>query len=379
MTTLLKKIKLSATTCSAIGLDVGPTTIRAAQLERDQNRWVVTRLAQWSRRDSEAGLQSSDGFAKRIRRALIQADYQGRRVLAGLSVPELEVHALEVPNRGDMESSDRFGEALAWELRRVMNVAADDSALSYWRVPPSQTTRTTAIGVAAKKQHVQAVNTLVAAMGLDCECVDATACALARVGTMLRTRADVEPNSIWGVLDVGQRMMRLAVCVNHSPVLVRALGNGGAAWTQSIAAALGVSEDAAEFHKRDHGIAASNAISTADSAKNQNQQADEIAVMIQNILSHDLNQTAQEIERSYEYVMRCYPERNADELILVGGGAATIGLDRFLAQKLGIKVRSLDSIIRDQPSALTVAAHIRESLDPYAAAIGLAIEEEMIS
>jgi len=373
MSPLLHRAGLKGTVVSPIGLDVGPRNIRAAQLERSGHFWRVLRTACWSKREDEIGTHASDGFTRRIGRMLQQGEFHGRRVIAGLSVPELEVHSLEIPDRGNSEPGGTFDQAVRWELQRVMSIAEDSAATSYWRLPASAGTRNTAIGVAAQASEVDAVSELAESLGLDCERVDATACALSRLGSVLRGRPDVDQQAVWGVLDVGYRMLRLVVCVGESPALVRILGHGGQAWTESVAGALGLSAEAAEVHKRDYGIDSPRApTGEADSPE----PSTEIATMIRSILNADLEAAVGEIERSYEYVMRCYLDRGAGELLLVGGGADMKGLNGYLTEKLGVEVQRIDDIIQTPGAPVSASPSIRESLGPYACAIGLAIEPE---
>ena len=374
MSVLQRQLGLRSTVISPVGLDVGPRNVRAAQLLRSGHHWTVVRLNEWPTRAAEAGDHHSDGFARRVRRSMQQVEYQGRRLTAGLSVPEVQIYPLEVPGRSDAADGQEFAQAVGWELQRVMTTTFDDAAVGYWRTPTGSASRTTAIGVVAARHQVNLVADLADGLGFDCERVDATACALARLGALLRRHPNADPRAVWGVLDVGYRMQRLVVGVEECPVLVRTLGQGGQGWTQAVAASLGLSPEAAEIHKQDHGIApAANHAAQGDGPTPYSH----IAKMILSILHADLDAAVAEIERSYEYVMRCYPERPAAELLLVGGGAAMKGLDRHLAHELGIDVLRLDDVLGRPGTPMTVQnIDLHRPLGRFAGAIGLAIDAE---
>lgn len=165
-------------------------------------------------------------------------------------------------------------------------------------------------------------------------------------------------------------MLRLLVAVDETPVLVRNLGTGGDSWTSSVAESLQLSSEAAEIHKCDYGIA-------PRSEHDSNDPLSEIAGMIYKILRGDLDLVAAEIERSYEYIMRCYPDRPAGNVLLVGAGADLKGLDTFLAKKLGVNVTTLNQAVDQSDGALVYDQPSRKSLNPFGAAIGLAIEPEL--
>ena len=138
---------------------------------------------------------------------------------------------------------------------------------------------------------------------------------------MLTHRTDSE---IWGMLDIGHRQSRLALCVENVPVLVRDTGPGGDAWTERIATSLSISHRAGEIHKIEHGIATGQRERAGDGAA-----TDELATMILGILRGDLTEMATEIKRSYEYVLSCYPNRQIADLVLTGSGALLKNLPAF--------------------------------------------------
>ncbi|MEE9294756.1 MAG: cell division FtsA domain-containing protein [Phycisphaerae bacterium] len=371
---------------SPIGLDVGPRCLRAAQLGRVDGQWRILRLAQWNRREAETGTGISPGFARRIQQALDQDGFRGRRLVVGLSIPDVELHTLEIPDRGDLSDAGKFADAARWELQRVSGIAPEQAASGYWRVPAGDGTRTTARGAVARREDVVALCELARSTRLDCERVDATSCALSRLGSLLRRRSGADPQEVWSVLDVGSRMLRLVVAVGEVPVLVRNLGVGSQDWTRNVAESLQLSPEAAEIHKCDYGIATG---SLRVGARGMNPAAREdpssqIAAMIFNILRGDLDLIVAEIERSYEYIMRCYPERPAGAVLLVGAGADLKGLDRYLAEQLGVDVTPLEqavqqpdgSLIVDQIAGARILSRTHQSLNAFGCAIGLAINTE---
>ncbi len=364
--TLLQKIVDRRTLVSPIGLDIGPTVVRAAQLERREERdWVVRRLTTIKRRDSETGITVSEGFSVRLRDTLREHGFQGYRVVAGLTTPEVELHSLELDAQGGM--GDKFANAVRWELERVMNSTETNTVTDYWKVPPTKMSRITAIGVVAPATHVQAATDIVHGMGMDCEQIDATICALSRLGSLIRRCRGDDPDGIWGMLDVGRRSLRLVLCAGDVPLLVRTLGSGCNSWSQSIAESLGISPEAAEVHKCQYGI------DTAQPDSDDASPEKEIASMIFDILRAELELVVSEVERSYGYAMHCYPDRAAGDMFLVGGGAPMSGLAEFLKSRLGIDVELIGDLVRGSGGSFSPDTGTGDSIGDYAAAIGLAI------
>jgi type IV pilus assembly protein PilM len=367
-TSLMPRISRRMAT-SAVGLDISPRAIRAAQLEYGGNRWRIVRLSSWLRRESENGQATAEGFARRVKKSLRQADYKGRRTVVGISAPEVELHALEIPDHGELRDDSKFDEAATWELERVSGVSREDAMTSYWRVPPCKASRTTAMGVVARADDVAKASQFAQTIGLECESVDATACALSRLGAALRRSRDTTGQSIWSVMNVGHRTLNIVVNVDETPVLARSVGTGSQQWTSSIAKVLGLSDEAAESHKLDFGID-QNTDSTQEPVNR------EIASMVFNALRTDLNGIVNEVERSYEYVMRCFPNATVEGVLTVGGGADLRGLTGFLADKLGVEVRGLSDEVKLPGAAIMNSVSMKASLNPFGCAIGLAIEAE---
>jgi Tfp pilus assembly PilM family ATPase len=365
---------------SPIGLDVGPTAARAVQLGRWDGAWNLVGASTWplNRKDTPGdGLGLLQG---RVRRALQHQEFAGKVFVVGLSQPDLELHALELPQPSDGPPDEQIESAARWEIERLSSLEGQSVQTAHWWLPKGRGSRTTAIGVAVPEAKVRQLWDACTRAGAVCRRIDATACALARAGAALRPPG---PDEVWAVLDIGARTVRLTICVDRVPVLVRSLEGGGDAWTHQIAAALQIGTEAAELHKCDCGIRPTGVQGSGGSGAttdDDNEPAwSELAGMIFAALRPDLERIAAEIERSYEYILQSYPGRAAADLILAGGGAALKRLDTYLANRLGISVRCADAYLEDGGSTLQVdptLGRMRQPISTCLSAVGLAISPE---
>jgi len=177
------------------------------------------------------------------------------------------------------------------------------------------------------------------------------------------------------------------LCLDDTPILVRTAGAGGNAWTQRIADALQVSFKAAEIHKRDHGIALTGRVLVRESilAPTDEGARSELASLILGAVRADLNDLAAEVKRSYEYVLSCYPGRQAADLVLCGGGSGLHNFPEFLANALGIPVQRASSYLQGDSCRLRFVSErvgrrdqggsVHTPLEVLAVAVGLAISE----
>ena len=100
-----------------------------------------------------------------------------------------------------------------------------------------------------------------------------------------------------------------------------------------------------------------------------------LGAIILSALRGDLNALANEIKRSYEYVLGCYRSYAAADLILVGGGAALRNLPEFLCDALGIRARRASDYLTDEACAIAAEGDAREGFDEVALAVGLSLED----
>lgn len=381
--------KAGRKTLSPIGLDIGQTGARAVQLRRSGDGWSLAAAQHWPLRRTEDRAGGVAGLEDRLGRALRQKDFAGRAIVVGLSQPDLELHALELAETPDSQGKqDQLDSAARWEIERLSRFEDRAIEAAHWRLPQGRGTRTSALGVAAPKETISGIWELCRKAGGDCRRIDALPCALSRAGAVLRP---AESHEVWGVLDLGARAVRLVLCVNGIPVVARSLHSGGAEWTEKIAELLKVSPESAELHKCDHGIRTGTtqprgsgppAAGVSPQPPGEDGPLAELAGMIFAALSSDLDRVTREVERSYEYVLQCYPGRKAADLILAGGSAALRNLDTYLADRLGIPVLRAEKYAEQSGSLLRVdgaASQLRPAAGGLAAclgAVGLAIDPE---
>ncbi len=348
--------------------------MRAVQLTRAGDRYALSSAAAHEHQGADSGDVGVDrvltgaALAAGIQSCLRKATFHGHRTVAALNPPAVEFFTLELPAAVLAEGATDATRVVRWEAERLTNAPIDDVETGHWPLPPTKASAPNAIGVAARRDRVSQTLAGCAQAGLRCVAVDAGAVALTRLGTILNTWSS---QAVWGVLDIGYEEARLVLCVDGVPVLVRRAGAGGNAWTARIADLLQLSIQGAEVHKREHGIAR-----TARGVRRepQNPPASEVASILLGALRGDLKDLASEVKRSYEYVLGCYPDRHAADLMLVGGGAAMKNLPEFLGSMLGIQVRRASDYLGDDACRLSIvecrASNVECLVSPCQSTIG---------
>lgn len=354
-----------------IGIDLGSTGVRAVQLQTLDDAWEVVHVAR-----SELGLPGDPGaavdrneLAQRLKQCITGESFNGRSVNAAVQPPDIEFHPLELPDAVIQPNNQEAREIVRWELSRLMKDAPEQVEVDYWMLPRAQSSGPNAIGVGARRQPIVDLLGLCHGVGLNCVCVDATATALQRFGLHLKTW---NPRDVWGVLDLGYRQSRLILSVGATPVLTRDVGSGGHAWTNQIAETLQVSAKTAEVQKREHGIALTGRGIRPDS---EQPPATELAGIIFGALRAQLGELTGEIKRSYEYILSRHGVGEAGDLVLVGGGACLERFPDYLAQSLGISVKTAGDYLGQPGCRIRFASAQGIRLERLAVAIGVSIEE----
>lgn len=363
----LKKLRPRAST---IGLDIGARTVRAVQLVCSGSTYSVEQVGRQSwHLNEDREEQGPPQVGNSLARCVSGANFRGKRVHTAMNTPELEVHAIELPEGVVQSSAEEVERIVQWEVQRLTTHEHESIETRHWHLPKARPSVPNAIGVAALTKTVADAVNLCRDAGLTCTCVDVAAAALVRFGSIIAVWPE---NCVWGILDLGFRRTRLVVCMDDVPVLIRDVGTGGAAWTLRIAEELQVSEKSAEVHKCDAGIGMGE---RGCREGGDGPPLKELGGILAGILKNDLRVIATEIKRSYEYVLNCYGGREAGMLVLVGGGAALQNLPENLTDALGIEVQRGSQVAAGTASRLEHARIKSVHLDEYALAIGLAIED----
>ena len=354
-------------THTQMGLDVGEMAVRIVQLKGNGAGVQISSAAVSERRgDGADGAASVERLGRCIAECVREEPFQGRNIIVGLNPPAIEFHTLELPAAVLGKPGTNIGQMILLEVGRLLNESLEDVEARHWVLPPTSNPAPNAIAVTARHRIIAELLDACRSAGLSCRRIDAGAVALSRFGALLKAWAS---DQLWGVLDIGACRCRLVLSLDGVPVLVRNAGSGGNTWTERIADALQVSAAAAEVHKRDCGIGI-----TGRGVRHGAEVAPsrELASILLGALRGELNDLAAEIKRSYEYVLGCYPNRRAADLVLVGGGAAMRNLPEFLGRALGIPVRRASDYLDGESCRVRHLSAKRYPLELLASAVGLA-------
>ena len=158
------------------------------------------------------------------------------------------------------------------------------------------------------------------------------------------------------IVDIGDRKTTMAAFREGIPCFVSSVPICGQSMTLNIAGSLGISQKEAENMKMTHGIA----------SPVEGDVLLKILVPMVDVLGNEIKNAIQCITRDLGY------SSDVHEIVLAGGGAATKGLSKYLANMTGCRVVVANPLTNLEMSPEELRAG-RGSLLRYATAIGLAL------
>jgi type IV pilus assembly protein PilM len=303
---------------TAIGLDIGSSSVRAAQVTVTKGQVVLDRFGQVALppgvvRDGEVA--DADAVAEAIKELWSTAKFSKKDVVIGISNQKVFVRLIDIPWMPAAELKT----SLKYQVSDLVPMPIDEAVLDFValeEVVTDSSRHLRGLLVAASQDMVLGAIRAAQKAGLRAKTVDLTAFAV------LRAAGTSDPMGLAGpeaVVDVGSKVTNIVVHEAGVPKFVRILLLGGDDVTTSIVERLGIPTIEAESLKRDPGVLLNP--QTQDAAR---------------IIDAALNEFVDEVRGSVDYFLATSGSRPLSRLTLSGGGSLASGL----AERLAAAVRT---------------------------------------
>lgn len=310
----------------AIGLDIGSSAVRVAELERRPR--AKPRLVRFGERPLPLGavvdgdVVEPEVVAQSLRQLWSDAGVKGRDVAVGLASQRVTVRQIELPELPDNELDD----ALRLQAEDQLPMPVDQALLDYvvvGRSPAGEDERKLQLLlVAAEREMVERLLAAVTAAKLRPVLVDLDAFAL------LRSLADVpgRGGDTAMIVDVGAAVTKIAVHRGGEPLFVRMVRLGGGAATRQLQTVLELSWEEAEKAKLD----ASGAIADGAELDPDDERARVLQASVQRVVT--------EVRHSLDFFRSQHDNVEVRHIVLSGGGSLAPTLPEALHAALELPI-----------------------------------------
>jgi type IV pilus assembly protein PilM len=307
---------------SAIGLDIGTSGVRAAELSFGKGQITLEKFGQVALpegavRDGE--VVDPDAVAAAIKQLWAHTKFSSKKVVLGVANQKVIVRQVDLP----WMPVDELKKSLAFQVQDFVPMPVEQAVLDFHPLEEvtgdngSQMLR--GLLVAASREMVLASIEAVQKAGLTATMVDLTSFAV------IRSLADPDHLGmgapVEALVDVGARVTNIVIHQGGVPRFVRILLMGGQDVTDAVAERMGVPQAQAEAMKQQLGIGVA--------AEGMDAQA--AGRVVEAVGSSFVD----EIRGSLDYYLASSGSSPISRLVLTGGGARLGGL----AQRLGVMTR----------------------------------------
>jgi type IV pilus assembly protein PilM len=312
---------------TAIGLDIGTSGVRAAELTFGKSGITLDKFGQVALpegavRDGEVVRPAA--VAEAIRQLWTHTKFSGKEVVVGVANQKVIVRQLDLP----WQTMDELRKSLPYALPDgTIPMAVDQAILDFYPLDElasdDGTRMLRGLLVAAQREMVEKQLEAVHAAGLKPVMVDLTAFAV------LRSLAESDDlgmgSTMEALVDVGARVTNIIVHEGGIPRFVRILLMGGADVTDALAERTGSENTEAEAMKHEMGMTTDSGDARAQAAGRVMEAAGQAFI--------------DQVRTSLDYYTASPGARPIDRIVLTGGGSRLAGLAERLQNSTRIEVQ----------------------------------------
>jgi type IV pilus assembly protein PilM len=313
---------------TAIGLDVGTSVVRVAELSLGRAGITLERFGQVVLPDgviNDGQVVEPEPVAKCLRKLWTATGLSHKRVVLGVANQRVIVRTVELP----AVPSAELRLSLPFQVMDILPMDVDQSVLDFF--PLEEISGTDGVGntlrgllVAASRETVLANVTCVEKAGLSVQAVDLTSFAVLRA-LGKQAGPDFETEAL---IDIGARVTNIVVHRSGVPVFVRILPMGGQDVTDAVADRLAVPTLQAEAMKQ-------QIVQAAPTGEQEN---------LFRIVNGQAQDFVDDVSGSLDYFMSSHPGARVQRILVSGGGSRLLGLTECLARDTRIPVVAGDPL-----------------------------------
>ncbi len=329
---------------TAIGVDIGRRTIKAAQLLVSDGKPRACALSSLPRPEPEEEVSGIDALA--LREVLNRQGFSGNRIAMAVPEKALLRASLELPSS---VAGAPVKQIIRMELARLHSVAPDSFTMACWELKGAAHCKPVTHALALGCPH-DAANALLdsfEAAGFRVVALDTRGAAAARACAPLILPAP----QITAIVDLGWRSTSVLFVCGQSLIYERSLeGASIAELTDRLTEAFGIPLESA-YH-------IIGTIGPASDEGTKDFDRETLDAIRKHLRSH-FDKLFDELRVSLSYANHHFPTEGVKRLLLIGGGAGVPQLARYFEGQSNLEVKAAEprSLIESPPELLAKAVN----------------------
>jgi type IV pilus assembly protein PilM len=298
---------------TAIGLDIGTSGVRAAELVLGKGQVTLAKFGQVALPDGavrDGEVIDVNAVAAALRELWEHTKFSSKKVTVGVANSKVVVRQVDLPAM----PLDELKASLGYQVADYVPMPVEQAVLDFTPledvVAADGTRMVRGLLVAASREMVSRSVEAVQLAGLVPSVVDLSSFAV------LRSLASGEPtpgSPVEALVDIGARVTNIVVHEGGVPRFIRILLLGGSDLTEAVAERMGVPREQAEAVKQQIGLTGA-----ADAGMDRQAAA--------RVLEAAANTFVDEIRGSLDYFAASSPTAPISRIVVTGGGSRLSGL-----------------------------------------------------
>jgi len=306
-----------------IGLDIGLSSVKVAQLNFDGKEYSLQRYASVPLPEGaiiEDEIQKPEEIIEAVRECFKKAGISSNWVSLGLAGPNTVARKLTMAGGSKEEIEDQ----VMWEAEQYLPFNIEESNIAFHIVGENEGGGVDLIIAAAKKDTVNNYKTLAESADLKVKIVELGAISIVNVFELLKKDEIEDPSESWMILDLGAQKTEFIIYKNLMPIFFKEINVGGVMITEEIQRQLGVNYYEAEDLKI-----------TGDENGNL---PEEILQIVDDVVETFFR----EIKKTVDFYVSSTSDESLVGCVVTGGGSLIPGILEGLESLLGVKVSVLN-------------------------------------
>jgi type IV pilus assembly protein PilM len=341
-----------------IGLDIGSTAVRAAELTEGSPPSVV-RAAQVplpAGAVENGEVKDIEAVTEALRELWSRGGFKSKKVWMGVGNQRVVVREISLPWLPEKE----LRQSLGFQVQEFIPMPVDEAVLDYHVIEETEEQGRRMLRVllvAAQRTMVDALVAAATGAKLEPMGLDLVPFAMVRAVGASGAGMELEDTGNEAVVDVGAHVTNIVVHSAGETRFVRILPSGGRDITVAIARALSVEDDVAERLKRGEVV----------------EGADVSAAQAEDVARQRAQQFVDEIRSSLEFYTAQSQGARIDRVLVSGGGSKLHGFMDVIRQRMPVSVEP-GRVFSRVGSQLSLSEEAQAEAEPVlAVAVGLAI------